>query len=492
MPISTPTDNLPAGTLLIGNERLSDSSGGVFEHIYPATGEVNATIVLAGADEVDLAVRAAKSAQAQWVRTSVKQRRDILLKLSDLIRRDSEDLIRISVADNGVPTKISSLMPSVLDEYIRWFAGLIDKSGGTTIPGAGINDVNIIERVPYGVVGVILPWNGPVIQAGMNVIPAIAAGNAVVLKPSKQAPLTMLRFGELALEAGFPPGLLSIVNGDSRTGELIIGHPGVNKIHFTGGSSTGRRVVQLAAENLTPVATELGGKAANIIFDDVDLAQVAGTAAFCGPIVQSGQNCAAGNRILVQENVYEEFLQKFIGAIDGLPMGDPFDADTFVGPLISADAADSVLTTIEKAKNAGMGDLVRGGVRGAGDLASGYYVEPTVFAGVDNTSALAQTEVFGPVTSVIKFRTEEEAIALANDTVYGLVNYVNTNDLARAHRIAQQLQSGTVWVNQAFDVGPYTPYGGFKQSGNGRGGGVEGFHEFQQTKAIRIAIPALS
>jgi aldehyde dehydrogenase (NAD+) len=393
------------------------------------------------------------------------------------------------VHDNGVPITVSGMQPFTLDRYIRWYAGAIDKTTGSTVAGGGVDDVNLVEYEPYGVVGVIIPWNGPLFQIGMNVIPALAAGNAVVLKPSELAPLSSLRLGELVLEAGFPPGLLSVVPGGAETGEALVRHSRVRKVHFTGSTASGRKVIIAAAENLTPVACELGGKAASIVFADADLAMVAQNAALSGPIALSGQSCSAGNRLLVEDSVYDEFVAHFTAAVQAAPMGDPFSEANFVGPLITESAMNKVMASVNAAHTEGMGELILGGQRAGGDLASGYYVQPTIFSEVDSTSPLAQQEIFGPVSAIIRFSTEDEAVAIANGTAYGLVNFLSTTNLARAHRVARRLESGTVWVNQGVDVGPTAPYGGYKHSGNGRSGGMLGLHQFQQVKTIRVAVP---
>ncbi len=265
-------------------------------------------------------------------------------------------------------------------------------------------------------------------------------------------------------------------------------HQGIRKIHFTGGGTTARRVIRAAAENLTPVVAELGGKSANVVFDDADLDAAAQLAAFQGPIIQSGQSCACASRLLVQESVYDEFLEKFVAAVDAATVGDPFQPEVMFGPVISQGAADRILRAIDEAVTQKAGELVLGGKRLGGDLAEGFYVEPTVFGDVDNQSALAQTETFGPVVSVMKFDDETEAVRIANDTPYGLNAFIQTTDLARAHRVARQLQAGSVWINQLSDISPQGPYGGYKQSGFGRTGGVEGLYEFLQVKNIRIGM----
>ncbi|MCG3754004.1 aldehyde dehydrogenase family protein [Amycolatopsis sp. Poz14] len=481
---------IPVGAMLIGDERVSDSSGGTHAHVFAATGETNARVALAGAAEIERAVSAAWRAQREWMGLGVERRRDLLLALADAVESELDSLVRLSVQDNAVPVSVSALQPATLVRYLRYYAGWVDKGHGQSVPGTAPSDVNLVEREPYGVVGVIIPWNGPLFQIGMNVVPALAAGNAVVLKPSELAPLTSLRFGELCREAGLPPGLLSVAPGGAEAGEALVRHPGIRKIHFTGSTATARRIHAVAAENLTPVATELGGKAANLVFADADLDQAAQLAALSGPLGLSGQSCAAGNRILVQDTVYDEFAERFLTVVRNAAMGDPFAETTLVGPVISEAAADKILGVVEDAVRSKSGRLLAGGKRADGKLAAGFYVEPTVFAEVDTGSALGREEVFGPVASLIRFTAEDEAVAIANDTRFGLVNYVNTTDLARAHRVARQLESGTVWVNQGTDIGPTAPYGGYKQSGSGRSGGLEGLHQFQQVKNIRIGVPA--
>jgi acyl-CoA reductase-like NAD-dependent aldehyde dehydrogenase len=309
-----------------------------------------------------------------------------------------------------------------------------------------------------------------------------------VLKPSEVAPFAALRFGELCLEAGLPAGLVNVVPTGPEGGDALVRHPGIRKIHFTGGDATARKVVQSAAVNLTPVVTELGGKSANIIFGDADLDAAAVLSAHQGPLVQSGQSCACASRVLVHESVYDAFLEKFLAVIEASSVGDPLDPATTFGPVVSQAAVDRILATIEQAVTEPSGDLVIGGKRLGGELAQGYYVEPTVFAGVDNASVLAQTETFGPVVSVIKFSDEAEAVRIANDSRYGLNAFVQTNDLSRAHRVARQLEAGSVWINTFSDISPQGPYGGYKQSGFGRTGGLEGLHEFLQVKNSRIGM----
>ena len=476
-----------SGGLLIGGERIADASGGTYAHIYPATGQPNAHIPLAGADDIDRAVASAWDAHREWMALTVDRRRDLLIDLADVVHENLDELSRLNVHDYAVPISFAG-NAILLERFLRHFAGYVDKPQGATTPVTGSFDINLIEREPYGVVGVITPWNGSLVVTGSCVAPALAAGNAVVLKPSEVAPFAALRFGELCLEAGLPPGLVNVVPAGPEGGDALVRHPGIRKIHFTGGEETARKVLQSAAVNLTPVVAELGGKSANIIFSDADLDAAAMLSAHQGPLMQSGQSCACASRVLVHESVYDKFLEKFVAVVEGSTIGDPLDPSVVFGPVISQSAADRILAEIDAAVAQGTGDLVVGGNRLGGELAHGYYIEPTVFASVDNGSALAQTETFGPVVSVIKFGEEAEAVRIANDTRYGLNAFVQTTDLNRAHRVARRLQAGSVWINTFSDISPQGPYGGYKQSGFGRTGGLEGLHEFLQVKNIRIGM----
>ena len=476
-----------SGGLLIGGDRIADSSGGTHAHIYPATGQPNATIPLAGAAEIDRAVASGWHAHREWMSLTVDRRRDLLIDLADAVHENLDELARLNVHDYAVPIAFAG-NALLLERFLRHFAGYVDKPHGTTTPVTGSFDINLIEREPYGVVGVLAPWNGSLVVIGSCVAPALAAGNAVVLKPSEVAPFAALRFGELCVEAGLPAGLVNVVPAGPEGGDALVRHPDIRKIHFTGGSPTARKVLESAAANLTPVVTELGGKSANIIFADADLDAAATLSAQQGPLMQSGQSCACASRVLVHESVYDAFLEKFIAVIDASTIGDPLDPQVVFGPVISQAAADRILGVIEEALAQSAGELLVGGKRIGGELAQGYYIEPTVFGGVDNASALAQTETFGPVVSVMKFSDEAEAVRIANDTPYGLNAFVQTTDLARAHRVARQLEAGAVWINQFSDISPQGPYGGYKQSGFGRTGGLEGLHEFLQIKNIRIAM----
>jgi aldehyde dehydrogenase (NAD+) len=478
-------ETLRSAPLLIGGDRITESSGGSYQHVYPGTGRVNFAVAMAGEPEFDAAISSSTEAQREWASLTVDKRRDLLFQLAELVHEHQEELSLLNVHDYGVP-RLMAINGLLAERFLRYYAGYADKAHGTTTPVDGSFALNITDREPYGVVGVITPWNGPLVVIGMAVAPALAAGNAVVLKPSELAPLAPLRFGELCLQAGLPPGLVNVLPSGPSGGQALIRHEGVRKIHFTGGRATARAVIQAAADDLTPVTAELGGKSAMIVFPDTDLDAAASVAAMQGPLGQSGQSCACASRILVHESVYDTFLQKFVGALASAPIGDPLRPDVLFGPVVTEAAADRILGIIGEAVDSGCGELVHGGRRMGGELADGYFIAPTVFSDVDNASALAQQETFGPVVSLMRFTDDADAVRLANDTVYGLNAYVFTSDLNRAHKVARQLQSGSVWINSHSDIEPQSPYGGYKQSGFGRSGGLEGLHEFLQVKNIRI------
>ena len=478
--------SLSAG-LFIGGDLITRTSGGSHEHVYPATGRPNVTVPLAGTVDIDDAVASAREAQRVWMAMTVDRRRDLLIDVADVVHDHLDELALLNVHDYGVPISFAGTA-HMLEWFLRHFAGYVDKPHGSSSPVNGSFDVNLIEREPYGVVGVIAPWNGALAVAASCVAPALAAGNAVIFKPSELAPLAAIRFGELCVAAGLPPGLVNVTPAGADGGEALVRHPGVRKIHFTGGDATARRVLAAAAGTLTPVVAELGGKSANVVFDDADLDLAAAMAAHQGPLMQSGQSCACASRVLIHESVYDAFVEKFLATVGSASVGDPMDPTVFFGPVISEASVSRILGVVEKAVTDRSGELLFGGARLGGDLADGYFIEPTVFGNVDNSSTLAQSETFGPVVSLIKFRDEAEALRLANDTPYGLNAFVQTRDLTRAHRVSRQLEAGSVWVNQISLISPQGPYGGYKNSGFGRTGGLDGLHEFSQVKNIRIGM----
>ena len=413
------------------------------------------------------------------------QRRNLLLKAAALITEHATELSTLQSLENGMPQLIAGSFPPTTADLFTYNAGWADKIGGDVIStwGAAAFDYTIEE--PYGVVAIIIPWNGPMVSVGQTAGPALAAGNTVVLKPPELAPFTCLRLGELFLEAGFPPGVVNVVPAGPVGGEALVRHRQVDKIHFTGSGETARKILANTLENLTPVGLELGGKSANLVFADADLDQAV-QQALGGIVNLSGQGCINGTRVLVESSVYDEFVSGCVGMIGAIPMGDPFGEMTFMGPVISAGACERILGMIERAK--GESTLVAGGERLGGDLADGYFIAPTIFADVDNAGYIAQNEVFGPVLAIEKFETEEEAVALANDTPYGLAAYVHTNDLRRTHRVASALECGNLWVNGFMGIPASVPFGGVKQSGNGRIGGKAGIHEFLRPKNVWVGM----
>jgi acyl-CoA reductase-like NAD-dependent aldehyde dehydrogenase len=480
-------DLFPEPGLLIGDRLVTDTSGGEFQHVYPATGKPTVRVPLAGAQEIDDAVRAARAALPEWRSWTVDRRRDVMLRFAALMREHEHDIGRLSVFENGTPIWMAEKGPATIADAFTYNAGWADKVTGDVIatwPEPAL-DYTLVE--PYGVVGIIIPWNGPVPSLGMTLAPALAVGNTVVLKPSRPAPLSPLRVGRLLLEAGFPPGVVNIVPGGPEAGDALVRNPGVDKIHFMGSSAVAREVLAAALQNLTPVTLELGGKSANIVFADADL-QSAAELAISAVVYMSGQACLIGTRVLVQAPVYDEVVELCKTMVEQIPVGDPFSPDTRMGPVISQEACDRVLGIVERAQRNGEGRLVTGGRRLDGDLADGYFIAPTIFADVDNSSDLAQHEIFGPVMSMQPFDTEEEAIAIANDHPYGLAAYIQTNDLKRTHRMAAALEVGNVWVNGFPGVPGSIPFGGTKQSGYGRLGGLAGIREFSRPKNVWAAL----
>lgn len=481
---------LPKGSLLIGDRRVEHTDAGVFEQIDPSTGEVLAPVTLAGATEIDDAVRAAKKAEADWRSLPPARRRDLILAIADQLDDHHEELSVLRSLELGAPKKKGKGLNMAV-EYIRYFAGWVDKLEGSTIPiNSSVLDYTMPE--PFGTVAALTPWNGGVVSVAMKVIPALVAGNCVVLKPSELATLAPLRFGELALEAGLPPGVLNVVPGGVAAGEALVAHPGVDKISFTGGTTTARHVLRGAATNLTPVILELGGKSANIVFDDGDLDAAVMTTISTALGGMSGQGCVLPTRLLVQDGVYDEVEKRVVAAASSLAVGRPFDEGVQAGPVISSDSLERILALIDGARERGDGTLLTGGHRLEGDLTSGFFVAPTVFGRVDNASPIAQDEVFGPVLSLVRFSDENEAIRLANESRFGLGGLVFTRDVGRAHRVAHRLDVGSVGINAFAPMPPSAPFGGVKQSGYGREGGLVGVKEFLRDKNIYVDIGTAS
>jgi acyl-CoA reductase-like NAD-dependent aldehyde dehydrogenase len=440
---------------------------------------------LAGSFEIESAVRAARAAVVGWAALPRDSRRQLLLRVAQLVRENSDELATTTVIENATPMSTAGHSPPVTADLFEYNAGWADKIGGTVEATWPVPAFDYTLEEPYGVIGVIIPWNGPLASIGMVVAPALAAGNCVVLKPPELAPWTSLRFGELLLKAGIPPGVVSVVPGGPEAGEALTNHPGIDKLHFTGSGATARRVLSGAQRNLTPVCLELGGKSANLIFADADL-PAAVQQAVAGIVQLSGQTCLSGTRVIAEESIYDAVLDMAVDILSRLTVGDPFKADTDMGPVVSEAAADRIISMIDRASN--QCRVVTGGKRMSGDFADGYYIPPTVLADVENDSYIAQNEIFGPVLSLLRFSNTADAVRLANNTPYGLAAYMWSTDLQRTHRVVAELAAGNVWVNGFFGIPPSVPFGGVKSSGYGRTGGREGLREFTKPKNVWIAL----
>jgi len=475
--------------LWIGNSWQNAADGATFATVNPATGEVITDVAEARAKDVDRAVAAARAAMVDpaWRRVNPHKRSTLLWKLADAIEVNADEIARLETADNGKPYFESRNvdLPSVVENF-RYFAGLADKVQGSTIPVAG-PFFNYTLREPVGVVGVITPWNFPLSLAAWKVAPALACGNAVVLKPAEQTPLTALILGELAAEVGFPEGVLNVVPGFGPTaGSALVRHPDVDAIAFTGSTEVGRTVMREASDTLKKVSLELGGKSPNIVFADAEL-KAAVRGASSGIFYGKGEVCAAGSRILVERAVYDEFVERMADRAGQMTVGDPMEPTTRLGAIVSEDQLDRILGYVEAGKTDGA-RLVAGGERTSVN-GRGNFVTATVFADVHPEMRIAQEEIFGPVAAVMPFEGVEDALEKANGTIYGLAAGVWTRDVGKAHRVASELQAGTVWVNTYNQYDSGSPFGGYKQSGFGRDLGWEAaLEKYTQAKSVWVAM----
>lgn len=483
-----PLDLLPPLGSIIDGKTVTDTTGGTFEHAYPATGETTAHIPLAGAADIDRAVASARAAHPAWRSIPLDQRRNLLIEMARLIGENAQRLAELNTIDNGTPILITSLQTSMTSDLFLYNAGWADKIGGEVVPTWPMAALDYSLEEPYGVVGVIIPWNGPMTAIGQVLAPALAAGNCVILKPPELATYTALELGRLFTEAGFPPGVVNVLPGGIEAGEALVTHPGIDKVHFTGSAATASAITHATAASNKPLGLELGGKSAILVFQDADLDAAAQAAVQGISIGLSGQGCINGTRVLVERSVYGDVVERAVAAVAGIEVGDPADFETMMGPVVSSGAADRIIDVIDRAKSSGRARLAAGGSRVGGQFAGGFFIEPTIFADVDPSSSLAQNEVFGPVQAIIPFDTEAEAIAIANGTPYGLAGYIHTQNLSRAHRVAAALEVGNVWVNGGFGIPAAAPFGGNKQSGHGRLGGRHGISEFTRAKNIWVAL----
>lgn len=475
---------LPRIASLIGRERVSTGSAGTFQQINPTTGRPQADVPLGGADEVHAAVAAARAALPAWRSTPPTVRRDLLNRLAQRLQEHVDTFARIAALEVGMPLGTARMIAQGTCEFVSYYAGWADKLTGD-VSRAQPDEFSYTLAEPYGVIGVIVTWNGPLLSLGMKVAPALAAGNTVVVKPAEFTPFTLQLFIELCLEVGIPPGVVNLVHGGAAAGSALTSHPGVDKITFTGGPATARRILESAAKTMRPAVLELGGKSANLLFEDADMAQALPySVQMC--MMMAGQGCAFPTRLLVQDTVYDQTLQGLQQIVGQLPIGDPLDAGTLVGPLVNQAAVSRVMGFIERAQADAAGRLLIGGRRMEGELAAGCFIAPTVFADVNPRSEMATQEIFGPVLSVMRFSTEAQAIELANATEYGLAAYVQTKDSARIRRLASALRAGTVCVNGAIPVTPHAPFGGIGLSGMGKEGGRAGIDEFISQKTVHM------
>lgn len=469
--------------LLIGGRRVVPRTGQYFESINPATEQVIARIAKGGAEDVDIAVSSARSAfEGEWGHLKASDRGRLLLKLADLIEKNGDELVMLESLDSGKPVSAVRRqdLPAVIDTLV-FYAGMADKINGQVIP-ARTDALTYTVREPLGVVGAIIPWNFPMMIGMWKFAPALACGCTLVVKPAELTSLTALRIGELALEAGMPAGTFNIVTGPGRVvGDAMVHHPDIDKITFTGSPGVGRQIMQGAAGNLKRVTLELGGKSANVIFPDADI-DAAVKAAGSGIFFNTGQVCSAGSRILAHASIYDEVVERLAARAKSMRIGDPLEASTSMGPLVSATQMKRVLDYIDIGRGEGA-SIVTGGQRN-GD--TGYYVQPTVFAGVEHEMRVSQEEIFGPVAAVIKFENDDDAIRIANGTAYSLAAGVWTADVTRAHRFTRALKAGTVWVNTYGPTDIRLPWGGARDSGLGREHGDMAVDNFTEPKAVWI------
>ncbi|MCG3754024.1 aldehyde dehydrogenase family protein [Amycolatopsis sp. Poz14] len=473
--------------LYVGGEWVAAIDGEPIQSIDPATGRPWAVVAAGGAADVDRAVEAARAAFPAWRRTPGHERAALLRRFADLFRDALPELIEAECRDTGTPvTDLRVSLPAQVQWY-HWFASLADKTQGTTIPFD--DSVHAFTaKVPVGVVGAIVPWNAPLLATCLKLGAALAAGCAVVVKPAEQTPVSALLLARIADEAGFPPGVVNVVNGTgARVGARLVAHPDVDKISFTGSTATGRRMLGEGSGNLKRFTFELGGKAPHILFDDADVEQAL-NAATASAWRLCGQSCALGSRVLVHRKLYDRVVEEFRVRAGRVRVGLPHDEAVRMGPQAHAEQLAKTLSYVELGAREGA-ELVAGGERIADDgLAEGYFVQPTVFAGVANTMRIAQEEIFGPVAALIPFEDEDEAVAMANDTEYGLTAGLWTRDLARAHRVANRIEAGSVWVNTYSFVRWSLPYGGFKASGWGRENGVGALEPYLETRTTVIGL----
>lgn len=470
--------------LLINGEWVEARSGKTFETLDPSNKKVLAVVSQAGPEDIDLAVKAARQAfeQGPWKKMSASERGRLIYKFAELMEVHQEELAQLETLDNGKPIRETrnADVPLAID-HIRYYAGWATKIVGQTIPVAG-SFFNYTRHEPIGVVGQIIPWNFPLLMAAWKLGAALATGCTVVLKPASHTPLTALYLGQLALEAGFPAGVINVVPGDGRAaGTALVEHPDVDKIAFTGSTPVGKKIMMQAAGTIKKVSLELGGKSPNIILPDADMSKAI-PGALMGIMFNQGQVCCAGSRLFIQKKSYDNVVADLADLAKKIKLGAGIDPTTEMGPLVSRDQLETVSSYIEKGREEGA-EIVAGGIYGQGE---GFYVAPTIFADVDDEMTIAKEEIFGPVVAALPFDDIDDVIRRANNSEFGLAAGLWTQDLKKAHYVASEIKAGTVWVNcyNVFDAA--SPFGGFKQSGIGREMGSYALENYTEVKSVWI------
>jgi len=480
--------NTPQTYLLhLGGQQVPATGDRTFLSVDPTTGSPWATFSDATREDVERAVETAAAAFSDpaWRGLSATKRGRLLMRFGDLVRENAERLGELETRQNGKLLREMVGQLNNVPEWLYYFGGLADKVEGAVIPVDRREALNFTQPEPLGVVGVVTPWNSPMLLTMMQVAPALAAGNTVVIKPSEFTSASLLEAAALAEEAGIPAGVMNVITGGREAGEALVAHPDVAKVSFTGGTETGRAIASTVAGRLGHYTLELGGKSPNIVFADADLA-AAEAGVFAGIFAAGGQTCVAGSRLLVERSIHDEFVGRLVERAKTITIGDPNLAETQLGPVSTAPQLEKVATMVDQAKSDGAEVLAGGQKATVAGFEDGLFYEPTILAGLGNESALCQNEIFGPVLAVLPFEGEEEAVRIANDSRYGLAAGVWTQNLKRAHRTAQALQAGTVWVNLYRVMTYNSPFGGYKESGIGRSNGIEAIRNFLQTKSIWI------